>query len=57
VAHFLDLTNKGFFDECRFFRVVPNFCAQFGLNGDPTMQAKYNDDDLPVRYVYARERG
>src|SRR5262245_31795532 len=35
---FYNLVKNGFFDECRFFRVVPNFMVQFGINGDPEVQ-------------------
>src|SRR6266404_2215573 len=31
---FYNLVKNGFFDECRFFRVLPGFMAQFGINGD-----------------------
>ena len=30
---FIDLVESGFYSECRFFRVVPNFVVQIGING------------------------
>ena len=38
---FHELVSKGFFDECRFFRVVPGFMVQFGINGDPEVQKEW----------------
>ena len=32
VDQFHKLADSGFFDGCRFFRVVPNFIVQFGIN-------------------------
>jgi peptidyl-prolyl cis-trans isomerase A (cyclophilin A) len=32
---FYNLVRIGFFDGCRFFRVLPGFVAQFGSTGDP----------------------
>lgn len=40
---FHELVSKGFYDECRFFRVVPNFMVQFGINGDPNVQKGWRD--------------
>lgn len=51
-ARFQELVEAKFFDECRFFRVVPNFVVQFGINGDPqtnvTWRSKRIADD-PVK--------
>ena len=30
-----------FYDGCGFFRVVPNFVVQFGINGDPEVQKRW----------------
>lgn len=38
---FYNLVRNGFFDDVRFFRVMENFMAQFGLHGDPQVQAAW----------------
>ncbi len=40
---FYNLVKSGFFDDCRFFRVVPNFIVQFGINGDPAVQRNWKE--------------
>jgi len=49
--HFYTLVKNGFYDEARFFRVVPNFMVQFGINADPSVQAKWRTSikDDPVK--------
>jgi cyclophilin family peptidyl-prolyl cis-trans isomerase len=43
---FQDLVAAGFYDQCRFFRVVSNFMVQFGINGDPAVQAKWRSQPI-----------
>jgi peptidyl-prolyl cis-trans isomerase A (cyclophilin A) len=38
---FHKLVESGFYDECRFFRVVPGFMVQWGINGDPEIQQNW----------------
>ena len=48
---FYNLVKNGFFDNARFFRVMPGFMVQFGINGDPEIQkhwANANLQDDPV---------
>ena len=42
-----ELTGQGFFDGCRIFRVLPGFIAQFGINGDPSIQSKWRSNSIP----------
>lgn len=53
---FYNLVKSGFFNGDRFFRVVPNFVIQFGLNGDPNQsdrwrQAAIKDDPVKENNV------
>src|SRR5690349_11785474 len=41
VDRFYNLVKNGFYDEVRFFRVIPNFMAQFGINGDPAVTSAW----------------
>jgi peptidyl-prolyl cis-trans isomerase A (cyclophilin A) len=38
---FYNLVKNGFFTDVRFFRVIPNFMAQFGIHGDPAVAAAW----------------
>jgi peptidyl-prolyl cis-trans isomerase A (cyclophilin A) len=49
---FYNMTRNGFFSGVRFFRVIPNFMAQFGVHGDPAVNAAWDKvrllDDPPA---------
>ena len=55
---FYEAVQSGFYDDCRFFRVINRFMAQFGINGDPKIQAKWREkriQDEPV--IESNKRG
>lgn len=43
---FFNLVKNGFYDDARFFRVLDGFMAQFGLNGDPSIQRAWQTANL-----------
>ncbi|NLT32443.1 MAG: peptidylprolyl isomerase [Acidobacteria bacterium] len=49
---FYNLVKNGYYDNCRFFRVVDGFMVQFGINGDPGLNRVWNTatiKDDPVK--------
>mmetsp|Transcript_10255 Transcript_10255/g.24629 ORF Transcript_10255/g.24629 Transcript_10255/m.24629 type:complete len:291 (+) Transcript_10255:169-1041(+) len=57
VERFETLTQNGFWDGQRIFRVLPGFIAQFGINGDPNVQSKWRSPSLrddPVKVTNSR---
>lgn len=53
VDRFYHLVQAGYFDDSRFFRVVPRFIAQFGIPGDPAVAQVWKDRAMPDDSVRA----
>lgn len=52
VDRFYHLVKLGYFDDTRFFRVLNGFMAQFGVHGDPKVNAAWEPlqlEDDPVK--------
>jgi len=47
VDRFYYLIKNGYYDGNRFFRVVPNFVVQWGINGNPEINKVWNDFGIP----------
>ena len=49
---FYNLVKNGYYNDCRFFRVISDFMVQFGINGDPSLNQAWNQAriaDDPVK--------
>ena len=44
---FYNLVKNGYYDNCRFFRVVQFFMVQWGINGDPKLNAVWSRATIP----------
>ncbi|MBI2403710.1 MAG: peptidylprolyl isomerase [Gemmatimonadetes bacterium] len=44
---FYNLVRHGYYDQARFFRVMPNFVVQFGINGDPAISKWWRNARIP----------
>src|SRR5437764_78841 len=44
---FYNLVKNGFYNDVRFFRVIPDFMVQFGINGDPAIQKNWANANIP----------
>merc|ERR1719394_2273800 len=45
-ARFKELVEAKFYDDTRFFRVLPTFMVQFGLAADPSVSAKWRQNTI-----------
>jgi peptidyl-prolyl cis-trans isomerase A (cyclophilin A) len=43
---FYNLVKNGFYDDARFFRVIPNFMVQFGMNASPAVTTAWRSATL-----------
>lgn len=53
VDRFYNLVANGYYNDIRFYRVVPKFVVQFGFNGDPKVSKAWRDvplEDEPVKH-------
>jgi peptidyl-prolyl cis-trans isomerase A (cyclophilin A) len=58
-ARFRELVAGKFYDGARFFRVLPGFVAQFGINGDPAVSKRWDKTEInddPVKQSNTRGR-
>ena len=45
--HFYELVKMGFFNDNAFFRAVPKFIVQWGINGDPKVNKEWSE--IPIK--------
>ena len=53
---FYNLVRGGFFTNAAFFRVVPNFMVQFGLNANPAVNDAWRNANLARRSGEAKQQ-
>jgi len=56
VDRFYNLVVNGFYNDCYFFRVVPKFMMQWGINGDPAVAKAWYNASIPDDPVKASNK-
>src|SRR5260370_42264660 len=51
---FYELVTTGFYDDARFFRIVPKFIVQFGISKDPKVSAHWREMSIPDDAVHEK---
>jgi peptidyl-prolyl cis-trans isomerase A (cyclophilin A) len=54
--HFYELVQNRYYDGNRFYRVVPRFVVQFGINGDPQISQLWSSLRIPDDPVKQKNR-
>ena len=58
---FYNLVDNGFYDGCKFFRVIrgapQDFMAQFGVNGDPEVSKVWREQRMQDDPVVGKDQG
>lgn len=55
---FYNLVKIGYFDDAAFFRNIEDFMVQFGINGDPAVNEKWNQSNIKDdRVTQSNKRG
>jgi peptidyl-prolyl cis-trans isomerase A (cyclophilin A) len=44
---FKELVTSGYYDGCKFFRVIDGFMVQFGINGSGALNAEWREKRIP----------
>jgi peptidyl-prolyl cis-trans isomerase A (cyclophilin A) len=44
---FYNLVKSGYYDDCRFFRVIDSVLAQTGMHGNPSVQSAWDEARIP----------
>jgi peptidyl-prolyl cis-trans isomerase A (cyclophilin A) len=58
VDRFYELLKLNYFNDARFFRVVPGFIVQFGMHADPKVNAQWMEKVIPDDSVtHSNKRG
>ena len=53
---FYNLVKNGYYDDVQFFRAIPNFMVQFGINGNPALNAVWRNARIGVDPVKQSNR-